>query len=84
MFYSKNPPFLFYILDSLTRYSFNYKFTSQKISLPPLIEDRKDRKVVVSGLRRSRTRYRLFRSRLSQEVSQSKGMLQLINYEVFD
>jgi len=43
-----------------------------EISLPPLIEDNEDRKVVVSGMRRSRARYRLFRSRLSQEVLQSK------------
>jgi len=46
-----------------------------EISLLPLIEDSEDRKNVVSGLRRSRARYRLFRSRLSQEVSQSKGEL---------
>lgn len=42
-----------------------------EITLPPLIEDLKDRKIVASGLRQSRARYRMFRSRLSQEVSQS-------------
>mmetsp|Transcript_30542 Transcript_30542/g.72055 ORF Transcript_30542/g.72055 Transcript_30542/m.72055 type:complete len:921 (-) Transcript_30542:24-2786(-) len=42
-----------------------------EISLPPLIEDVEGRKVIASGLRRSRARYRMFRSRLSQEVSQS-------------
>lgn len=42
-----------------------------EISLPPLIEDVEDRKSIASGLRRSRARYRMFRSRLSQELSQS-------------
>jgi hypothetical protein len=45
----------------------------RQISLPPLIEDVEDRKFVASGIRQSRARYRLFRSRLSQEVSQSSG-----------
>mmetsp|Transcript_11917 Transcript_11917/g.28251 ORF Transcript_11917/g.28251 Transcript_11917/m.28251 type:complete len:906 (-) Transcript_11917:1089-3806(-) len=42
-----------------------------EITLPPLIEDVEDRKIMASGLRQSRARYRMFRSRLSQEVSQS-------------
>jgi len=42
-----------------------------EITLPPLIEDKEDREIVASGLRQSRARYRMFRSRLSQEVSQS-------------
>jgi hypothetical protein len=44
-----------------------------QITLPPLIEDVEDRKLLASGIRQSRARYRLFRSRLSQEVSQSSG-----------
>lgn len=49
-----------------------------EISLPPLIEDVEDRKIVASGLRRSRARYRMFRSRLSQEVSQSSVLPNLV------
>jgi hypothetical protein len=46
-----------------------------QITLPPLIEDTEGREIVASGLRKSRARYRQFRSRLSQEVTQSKGKL---------
>lgn len=48
-------------------------FVSQ-ISLPPFIEDVNGRKLVANTLIRSRTRYRQFRSRLSQEIQQSNGM----------
>lgn len=48
-------------------------FVSQ-ISLPPFIEDVNGRKLVASTLIRSRTRYRQYRSRLSQEIQQSNGM----------
>jgi hypothetical protein len=44
-----------------------------QITLPPLIEDTEGREIVATGLRKSRARYRQFRSRLSQEVMQSKG-----------
>lgn len=44
-----------------------------EITLPPLIEDVEDRKLVADGIRRSRSRYRRFRSRLSEEISQSSG-----------
>jgi hypothetical protein len=44
-----------------------------QITLPPLIEDNQGREIVAAGLRRSRARYRQFRSRLSNEVLQSKG-----------
>lgn len=48
-------------------------FSLRQITLPPLIEDVEGRKIVVDGIRKSRTRYRRFRSRLSEEVSQSSG-----------
>lgn len=44
-----------------------------QITLPPLIEDSEGRELIANGLRKSRDRYRQFRSRLSQEVLQSKG-----------
>ncbi|CAJ1917128.1 unnamed protein product [Cylindrotheca closterium] len=42
-----------------------------EITLPPFIEDKTGRKLVVNTLIRTRSRYRQFRSRLSQEIQQS-------------
>ena len=44
-----------------------------KISLPPLFENQEDREKLANGLKRSRNRFRQFRSRLSQEIMQSNG-----------
>ncbi len=56
------------IFISLMRLLFRHQIT-----LPPLIEDVEDRKLLADGIRRSRSRYRRFRSRLSEEISQSSG-----------
>lgn len=42
-----------------------------EISLPPLVENQEDREKIANGLKRSRNRFRQFRSRLSQEIIQS-------------
>jgi len=42
-----------------------------EITLPPLIEDDNDRRVLAANIQKSRSRYRRFRSRLSEEISQS-------------
>lgn len=42
-----------------------------EISLPPLFDKEEDRELIANGLRRSRNRFRQFRSRLSQEIEQS-------------
>ena len=44
-----------------------------QISLPPLFDKEEDRELIANGLRRSRNRFRQFRSRLSQEIEQSNG-----------
>lgn len=64
---------IMYTYNDFLFLTFMNPFSCRQISLPPLIEDVEDRKIVASGLRRSRARYRMFRSRLSQEVSQSSG-----------
>lgn len=42
-----------------------------EISLPTLFENQEDREKIANGLKRSRNRFRQFRSRLSQEIIQS-------------
>lgn len=42
-----------------------------EIDLPPLIEDEKTRKQISTTVKRTRSRFRLFRSQLSQEIQQS-------------
>ena len=42
-----------------------------QIDLPPLIENEKTRKQISTTVKRIRSRFRLFRSQLSQEIQQS-------------
>ena len=44
-----------------------------KIDLPPLIESEERRRQVATTIRKTRNRYRQFRSRLSDEIKQTKG-----------
>lgn len=46
-----------------------------KIDLPPLIENEKRKQQILTTFRKSRARYRNFRSRLKQEIEQSNGEL---------
>lgn len=48
------------------------------ISLPPLVESKEGRKILSSTLRFTRDRYRLFRSRLSNEILQNKFLPEAI------
>eukprot|EP00980_Cylindrotheca_fusiformis_P009374 scaffold2047_cov129-Cylindrotheca_fusiformis.AAC.53 len=55
----------------LMKEALSSKEAGVEISLPPFIEDVNGRKLVANTLIRNRARYRLFRSRLSQEIEQS-------------
>lgn len=50
--------------------------TGVEIDLPPLIDDDEQRRKIVSTFRLSRSRYRQFRSRLSDEIKQSSFLPQ--------
>jgi len=53
-----------------------------EISLPPLIEDERRRKKVTRTLKKTRLRFRQFRSRLSQEVQESKVLPKDLQHRV--
>ena len=50
-----------------------YSHSDRQITLPPLIEDEEGRQLVAATLQKSRERYRMFRERLSNEISHNKG-----------
>jgi len=50
----------------------NASMADNEINLPPLIEDQGRRRKVTAGLRFTRSRFRQFRSKLSEEIRQSK------------
>jgi hypothetical protein len=56
---------------------FHLPLTRVQINLPPLVEDDETRTVLASTFRKTRDRYRSFRTRLSSEISQSRGRWKL-------
>jgi hypothetical protein len=45
----------------------------RKIDLPPLIENEKQKQQILETFKKSRERYRNFRSKLKQDIEQSNG-----------
>lgn len=58
---------------SVLALTFIHNICFSKIDLPPLIEDEKRKQQIITTFRKSRARYRNFRSRLKQEVQDSNG-----------
>ena len=50
----------------------NTSMADAEITFPPLIEDEERRRKVTAGLRLSRSRFRTFRSKLAEEIQESK------------
>lgn len=48
---------------------------NQKIALPPIIKNEERKKQIITTFRKSRKRYRMFRARLAEEITQSDGEL---------
>jgi len=60
----------------------NASMADNEINLPPLIEDQERRRKVTAGLRLTRSRFRQFRSKLSEEIMQSKVFPSFIEQKI--